>query len=123
VGPARPLRLTMPQARSSSSQLSQFPQSATPGQRGWVALTVWRLRSTGSIVTTPVRALLANAAAERFERTGCAECLFVTAPCWGLSSEAMRSAVQPRIKLLGIGAISEELYRHVNFLLTQYRLD
>ena len=70
--------------------------------------------------------LQANAAAERFVRTGCAECLFVTAPCCGLSSEerhSMRSAVQPRIQLLGIGAISEELYRHVQFLLTQYRLN
>jgi hypothetical protein len=72
-----------------------------------------------------VRALLANAAAERFVRTGCAECLFVTAPCCGLSSEATLDAVgiQPRIQLLGVGAISEELYRHVQFLLTQYRLD
>ena len=81
--------------------------------------------------------LQANAAAERFVRTGCAECLFVTAPCCGLSSEATLDAVgsstrhtagtQTRAPCpgtqLGIDAISEELYHHVKFLLTPYRLD
>src|SRR5439155_19883355 len=109
------------------SSVSHFPQSATPGQRGWVAVDSLaaafdRLHREDARCVHCRRTLPRSASYEPAARSVFS--LPRHAAGYRAKRHSMRSTVQPRIQLLvGFGAISEELYRHVQFLLTQYRLD